>query len=371
MGQPGETCWAGTDRTIPYHWVRGQLRQTQPRQGSCYKEKQQRGRKEQLKPHSGAAPPVNCSTRSNALQSPSPEAPHACEQRSCALPSQLGGSLSCGPLSTAGHMLCTALQTTQRFINTAQIRLFTHRGLHAPHSPATLREAASSPYPQPRPGKHHGCWTASARLLPGHLASALLPPEAIGRFTTSPSAPLSWSIPVRELPALPTPRHPHGSAGSAQDPKPRGHSPLSPQQPRSRQRRALPRPSIASRQPHARFPAGSLQLTPVTLGFWQRHRTQAAATPLPRAASQRFPEPPVPVPTAPRHPRDGTTAFAQPPPEPRAVPPAHLPPPPAAAARRPRGAAAAPRATRRTAAARAAGPWRHRHTGAVGRPPPF
>lgn len=305
------------------------------------------------------------------MQSPSPEAPHACEQRSCALPSQLGGSLSCGPLSTAGHMLCTALQTTQRFINTAQIRLFTHRGLHAPHSPATLREAASSPYPQPRPGKHHGCWTASARLLPGHLASALLPPEAIGRFTTSPSAPLSWSIPVRELPALPTPRHPHGSAGSAQDPKPRGHSPLSPQQPRSRQRRALPRPSIASRQPHARFPAGSLQLTPVTLGFWQRRRTQAAATPLPRAASQRFPEPPVPVPTAPRHPRDGTTASAQPPPEPRAVPPAHLPPPPAAAAaRRPRGAAA-PRATRRTAAARAAGPWRHRHTGAVGRPPPF
>lgn len=62
------------------------------------------------------------------MQSPSPEAPHACEQRSCALPSQLGGSLSCGPLSTAGHMLCTALQTTQRFINTAQIRLFTHRG---------------------------------------------------------------------------------------------------------------------------------------------------------------------------------------------------------------------------------------------------
>lgn len=242
--------------------------------------------------------------------------------------------------------------------------------MHAPHSPATLREAASSPYPQPRSGKHHGCWTASARLLPGHLASALLPPEAIGRFTTSPSAPLSWSTPVQELPALPTPRHPHGSAGSAQDPKPRGHSPLSPQQPRSRQRRALPRPSIASRQPHARFPAGSLQLTPVTLGFWQRHRTQAAATPLPRAASQRFPEPPVPVPTAPRHPRDGTTAFAQPPPEPRAVPPAHLPPPPAAAARRPRGAAA-PRATRRTAAARAAGPWRHRHTGAVGRPPPF
>lgn len=310
------------------------------------------------------------------MQSPSPEAPHAREQRSCALPWQLGGSLSCGPLSTAGHMLCTALQTTQRFINTAQIRLFTHRG---------EAEIARSAQPCNAPG---------SRILPispaeAGKASRLL--DCLGPFASRalgvrPFAPggdrTLYHIPISTAllehsrsgtPSTPNPTPPPRLCGISPGPQTPRPQPLTtaaaPLPAATGVTSALDSLSPASRQPHARFPAGSLQLTPVTLGFWQRHRTQAAATPLPRAASQRFPEPPVPVPTAPRHRRDGTTASAQPPPEPRAVPPAHLPPPPAAA-RRPRGAAA-PRATRRTAAARAAGPWRHRHTGAVGRPPPF
>lgn len=202
------------------------------------------------------------------------------------LPLQLGGSLSCGQVSTAGHMLCTALQTTQRFINT-QIRLFMHGGeaeIACSTQPATLWEAASSPFPQPRPGKHHSHWVASTRLLPGRLESTLLPREAIGRFTTSPSAPLSLE------------HCPWGSCQHSQchttlmalwdqprTPKPCGYSPLPPQQPSPPQRQASSQPSPATQ----RFPTGTLQLTLGHTLLSAAEREKAAGTPLPRAAASR------------------------------------------------------------------------------------
>lgn len=214
------------------------------------------------------------------------------------LPLQLGGSLSCSQVSTAGHMLRRALQTTQRFINT-QIRLFMHGGeaeISRSTQPATLWEAASSPFPQPRPGKHHSHWAASTRLLPGRLESTLLPREAIGRFTTSPSAPLSlehcpwgscqhsqchttlmalWDQPRTPNPAATAPCHRSNPA------------------PRSDRRRLSPR------QPHTASRPGPSSSHLVTLCFRQlngrrQQSRRSHAQPLPGAAPTRDHRPAAP-----------------------------------------------------------------------------
>ena len=232
------------------------------------------------------------------------------------LPLQLGGSLSCGPVSTAGHMLCTALQTTQRFINTAQIRLFMHRG-----------EAEIARSPQP-------CNALGSRILPispAKAGKASQPSGCLGPFASRalgihPFAPggdrtvyhITISTALPEAFPLGSSQHsqPHAALAALWDQR-RTPNPAAP----TPYHRSNPAPSsdrrhLSPRQPLAGHTPASSSSHLATFCFRQRNRRKAAVTPHPRAAASRsgpYPRPP------PRGtPRTGS---AQPPPDPRAVPP--------------------------------------------------
>lgn len=255
------------------------------------------------------------------MQSPSPEVPHVCEQQSCTLPSQLGGSLSCGPLSTAGHMLCTALQTTQQFINTAQIRLFMHhREAEIAHStqPCNALGSRILPISPAKAGKASqllGCLGLFASRALGIHPFAPGGDRTARRFTTSPSAPLPLEHSHSGAPSAPNPMPPSRLCGISPGPQTPRLQPLT--------TTAAPLPaatgvistfdslSPATHPLPGREPPAHACHTWLLAAEQEEGRSHAAPT-------RSRPTLPLPVTAAPRH---GTTGSAQSPPEPRAVPP--------------------------------------------------